>query len=553
MIRKIFSAIFGVALMSLLVGIGSILGMLYQDMAQLQETKMKEELQFVATGVEQFGVAYLDRLPASEYRISWIDKDGRVVFDNRADVATLDNHANREEVYEAAHKGRGISKRHSDTLVQNTLYLAKRLDDGSVLRLSVQYDGFLLLLRDFLWPALGIVFFLVLFSAFAASRLARQIIEPLRHMHFHGPKLRAPYPELHPIIACLQEQQQKNQEQFQRLMTKKKHFDQITESMQEGFILLDAENRVEQMNQFARNVIQRKKPYQQVSLFDLYRKRGLREAFEELPKRGFVQWTDTRSDKVYLWKFNPIVMQDQCVGTLILIADTTDRVMAEQHRKEFTANVSHELKTPLQTIIGSAELLESGVVKPEDQAHFIGHIRKEASRLVTLIRDILHLSRLDDAKVPDKVDVSIRNIVNDVVEVLHPIIDKYHVQMHVLGDEGAMRGIPGFLFEVFYNLCENAVKYNHPHGRVYVTIQSLAHGVQVEVKDTGIGIPYEYQEKVFERFYRVDKSHSKQSGGTGLGLSIVKHAVQHHNGTITLESREGEGTKITVFFPFETK
>lgn len=549
MIRKIFSAIFGVALMSLLVGAASILWILYQDIGSLQEKKIKEELQLVSTGVEEFGQEYLRNLPKSDYRISWISASGNVIFDNLADVSRMDNHANREEVHEAIVSGRGISHRYSDTLVQKTLYLAKRLQDGSVLRMSISHDGLLVLLADVAVPVFGILLLLIFCSAVAAYRLSRQIIEPLKEMDFHGRTLRSPYPELKPILSCLQAQQKKNQEQYQRLVTKKRHFDQITESMQEGFILLDASYHIVQINQFARNVLHCQNTYQPVSIWDVCENRALRQAFQKMEEVGFTRFLDQRVDKAYLWKLNPVWVQNQRMGSIILIADNTDRILAEQHRKEFTANVSHELKTPLQTIIGSVELLESGVVQPEDQGKFIGHIRKEAKRLVSLIRDILYLARLDDGQVPEKRTVCLRNILEEVFEVLETASQNHQVQMHLSGDRGKIQGIPSFLFETFYNLCDNAVKYNHPKGRVWVHITESPVRVVVQVKDTGIGIPYEYQEKIFERFYRVDKSHSRQTGGTGLGLSIVKHAVQHHNGRIRLESHDGQGTVITVYFP----
>ena len=438
--NKIFQAILKVTMIVLLFNLILITGVLHHYFGKIQNKQLKDELFLAALGTEQEGLNYLDNLKTEDYRITWISFDGAVLFDNQADIAKMENHSDREEFTEAIETGVGSSSRHSVTLTENTVYEARLLSDGSVIRISMNQKSILALLFGLIQPFGIILIAVIVFAYLIAEKLAEQIMEPLEEIDLEHPLKKESYEELTPFLNRIQFQQK-----------------QIKEQMQE------------QMN-------------------------------------------------------------------------------AEKMRREFSANVSHELKTPLQSIMGSAELLQNNLVKEEDKPRFIGHIHKEASRLIVLIEDIIRLSELDEEREIQKEELSLYQIASNVADSLQDMAWKKNITLHLEGKEGKMQGVYRLMYEIIYNICDNAIKYNVDGGEVKIFIEEKDSEIGIIIEDTGIGIPKEHQSRVFERFYRVDKSHSRKTGGTGLGLSIVKHAVNYHNGKINLCSEMGKGTKVEIWF-----
>ena len=548
MTSKIFKSILSVAIAVLLASLVVITGMLYQYFGTMQESQLKDELSLAASATEQLGQSYLSQLDSDRYRLTWVDEDGTVIFDTHADSATMDNHENREEIKEALLTGTGSSVRQSSTLTEQTIYEAVRLEDGSVLRISVSRATAFVLVIGMFQPILMVLFFAAGLSAWLARRMAKRVVEPLNNLNLDQPMENEAYEELSPLLHRIHTQHIEIEQQMQELQHKRDEFDQITDNMKEALVLLDHSGRILSINPAAKNLYEIASVTIGEDFLTLERKQFMREALEQAKVQGHAEFRAQKNGRDYQFDVNRIDSDGNTRGMVILAYDITEQVNAEKHRQAFTANVSHELKTPLQAIIGSAELMENGIVKTDDLPRFVGHIRKEASRLLYLIDDIIRLSQLDEGAEMDQEDVPLKQLAEDVCETLTDAAKLKDVTLEVTGEDVVMRGVRRLLYEILYNLCDNAIKYNRAGGSVMVSVSQKTNEICVSVKDTGIGIPPEHQDKIFERFYRVDKSHSKQSGGTGLGLSIVKHAVQYHHGKIVLASQVNVGTTITVLF-----
>ena len=548
MTSKILKSILSVAVAVLLATLLVITGVLYQYFGGIQQSQLKDELSLAASATEQLGEQYLETLSSDRYRLTWVAPDGTVLFDTRADAASMENHADREEIKEAMTSGSGSSSRNSSTLTEQTIYEATRLDDDSVLRISVSRVTALVLVLGMLQPLAAIALAAIALSAWLAHRMAKRVVDPLNKLDLDRPMDNDAYEELSPLLHRIHAQRQEIKKQVWALKQKQDEFDQITENMKEALVLLDGKGRIVSINPAAKKLFDANENCVGTDFLTIDRKENMRLAVRETTEQGSSSFRANINSREYQVDLNRIDSENGVQGVVILAFDVTEQINAERNRREFTANVSHELKTPLQSIIGSAELMENGIVKHEDMPRFVGHIRKEASRLVSLIDDIIRLSQLDEGGEMPHEDVSLRVLAEEVCETLADAAKVKDVSLTVTGDAGVVNGVRRLLFEVIYNLCDNAIKYNHPGGSVNISITEENKSVRLSVQDTGIGIAPEHQEKIFERFYRVDKSHSKQSGGTGLGLSIVKHAAAYHKAKISLESTPERGTTITIQF-----
>ena len=548
MTSKILKSILSVAVGVLMSSLIIITGVLYQYFGNVQENQLKDELSLAASATEQLGESYLESLDSDRYRLTWIDADGTVLFDSFADATAMENHADREEIKEALVFGTGSSTRQSSTLTEQTIYEATRLEDGSVLRISVSRATAFVLVLGMLQPITIVLVIAIVLSAWLAHRMAKRVVEPLNKLNLDKPMENDVYEELSPLLHRIHAQHMEIKSQMRTLKHKQDEFDQITENMKEALVLLDNSGRIISLNPAARILFNAVMACIGEDFLTVERKQNMRLALDEAKAQGHSEFRDKKNGREYQFELSRIDSDEKNHGMVILAFDITEQVNAEKHRQEFTANVSHELKTPLQSIIGSAELMENGIVKEEDAPRFVGYIRKEASRLVTLIDDIIRLSQLDEGTDMPREDVDLRVLSEEVCETLSDAAKMKNISLEVTGDAGVINGVRRLLYEVVYNLCDNAIKYNNPGGSVKVSVEQKPGTVCLSVQDTGIGISSEHQDKIFERFYRVDKSHSKQSGGTGLGLSIVKHAVLYHRGKICIESKLNQGTIISVVF-----
>ena len=527
MTGKIFRSSFAVAAAVLLVSAVLLLAVFYEYYGSMQERQLTDELELASVSVEQYGKDYLKQIKTDGYRLTWVAADGTVLCDTQAAAETMENHAGREEVQEALKTGRGESTRYSKTLTEKTSYYAERLDDGTVLRISVRYATVGAVLLGILQPILLVLLLALVFSAVLAHRLSRRIVEPLNELDLEKPLENETYPELSPLLNRIEHQHQEIRHQLSKLQQRTDEFMQIAAQQVFG---TDA-------GAVGRDFV------------SVDRSHDLSMAIRAAYDGGHSEVRAERGGREYQFDISRIESAGEPLGAVILTFDVTEQEHAERSRREFTANVSHELKTPLQGIIGSAELIENGMVKPEDMPRFVGHIRQEAARLVALIGDIIRLSQLDeDVALPSEL-VDLLDIAQEVRTNLTPAATAKGVTLRVDGGGARMNGVHRLLYEIVYNLADNAIKYNREGGSVRITAETEGRDAVVRVADDGIGIAPEHQEHVFERFYRVDKSRSKASGGTGLGLSIVKHAVQYHRGSIRLESTPGVGTTVTVRFP----
>ena len=549
MTRKIFRSIVLVAGTVLLASLLLILGYLYDFFGGVQETQLKDELTLASAAVESTGGDYLAQLSSDRFRLTWIAADGSVLYDTQADASSMESHADREEVQQALKTGEGESTRYSATLLQKTLYYARRLGDGTVLRISVSRATAGLLILGVLQAMLLVLAAALILSGVLARRLSKRIVDPLNRLDLDHPLHSGSYEELAPLLGRINQQHREISSQLRTLRRKTDEFDQITGSMKEGLVLLDNAGVVLSINPAAQKLYGVSRASVGQDFLTVDRGRDMSRAIADAVKNGHSEVRSERGGRAYQFDLSRIESGGETVGAVLLAFDVTDQEYAERSRREFTANVSHELKTPLQGIIGSAELIGSGMVKPEDLPRFVGHIHDEASRLVTLIDDIIRLSQLDEGGELPTEEVDLLALSRETAESLRPAAEKKHVTLEVSGESAPVMGVRRLLYEIVYNLCDNAIKYNVEGGSVRVETVCGPETVQLTVSDTGIGIAPDQQERVFERFYRVDKSHSKASGGTGLGLSIVKHAVQLHRGTIALQSEPGKGTCIRVCFP----
>ena len=549
MTKKIFRSIVLVAAVVLLASLVVIVACMYRYSADAQERQIRDDLSLAVAGVSADGAEYLQKVAPSRFRLTWVAADGTVLYDTKADAGQLPSHADRSEIREALENGTGESTRYSATLLEKTLYYARRLDDGTVLRISVSRATVWVLVVGMLQPIVILLLIVLVLSAVLAKRLSKHIVEPLNELDLEHPLDNDSYEELAPLLGRISRQREQIDRQLRELQRKTDEFSQITRSMQEGLVLLDNHWTVLSINPAAQRLFGADAGCVGEDFLTVERSHEMSAAIEAAMQNGHSEFRLRKNGRIYQLDLTRIDSGGEVAGAVLLTFDITERENAEQNRREFTANVSHELKTPLQGIIGSAELLENGMVRPEDTARFIGHIRSEAQRLVTLIDDIIRLSQLDEGDEMPTETVDLREIAQEAAEDLRGAAEKKHVSLSLEGEAAPVTGVRRLLYEIVYNLCDNAVKYNVDGGSVSIRVEQDGQMASVTVADTGTGIAPEHQGRIFERFYRVDKSHSKASGGTGLGLSIVKHAVQYHHGSIELQSAPGKGTTVRVFFP----
>ena len=548
MIKKIFRSIITVAMVVLLASLFIASSFLYDYFNKSQVTQLKEELSLVATNVDKVGTEYFDNFDSSVFRFTLVSADGSVLYDSQAKAEDMENHLDREEIAEALENGNGSSARYSSTLTERTFYEATRLQNGNVLRISISQVTVGALILGMLPAICAIILISVVVALIMSHKMAKSIVKPLNELDLENPAENETYEELTPILTKINKQHKQITRQMRELKQKSDEFEQITASMNEGLVLLDKKGVVLSINAAAKKLFSADETAVGRDFLTLDRSTDMSRAIEKALDGKRAEFREERNGSEYQFVINRTESDGKTVGIVILCFDVTETAFAERNRKEFTANVSHELKTPLQSIIGSAELLENGLVKPEDTKRFVGNIKNEATRLVSLINDIIRLSQLDEDSEPATESVDLYDVANEVVEILTVSAAKKQVELHLNGEPCVMNGIRRYLYEIIYNLCDNAIRYNKDGGKVIVDLKNKDSNIILSVSDTGIGIPAEHQSRIFERFYRVDKSHSKETGGTGLGLSIVKHAVAYHGGKIKLESTVNVGTTITVCF-----
>ena len=549
MTKRIFRSILLVAGAVLLASIVLIMGVLYGYFGGVQERQMEDELTLAVAGVETDGADYLKAVDTDRFRLTWVAADGTVLYDTQADAADLENHAGRTEIAQAMQSGSGSSTRYSSTLLEKTMYYAKRLDDGTVLRIAISRGTVGVLVLGILQPVIIVAVAALILSNLLAHRLSARIVDPLNNLDLEHPLDNDAYEELAPLLGRISRQHELIERQMEQLRRETQEFTQITNSMREGLVLLDHHGCVLSINPAALRLFGADGACVGKDFLTVDRGVELTGAIEAALRDGHSEIRAQRGTQLWQFDLSRTGEAGAEAGTVILAFDITEQERAELSRREFTANVSHELKTPLQGIIGSAELIENGMVKPEDLPRFVGHIRKEAQRLVTLIGDIIRLSQLDEGVELPREPVDLRALAQEVARDLDGAAKQKNVTVSVEGEPAVVQGVRRLLYETVYNLCDNAIQYNVDGGSVTLRTEKAGQEARITVADTGIGIPQDAQARVFERFYRVDKSHSKASGGTGLGLSIVKHAVQYHNGKIALQSTPGHGTSITVTIP----
>lgn len=550
MTGRIFRSIFIAAFIVFLASLCLITTVLNNHFSNIQKEQLRIETSLAAQGVTLSGHEYFNNLSVSGYRVTWIDTDGTVLYDSHSDASSMENHFMRDEVQQALKSGFGESVRYSSTILKRSYYSAQKLPDGTVMRLAAEYQSSLRILIESINPILLLAAVAVLLSLFLAANLSNRITEPLNDLDLDKPLDTNAYDELTPLLVRIDSQQKELKTRQAELRQKEEEFNTVIGSMNEGILLLSASDSIIAINPTAARILDVNAHSVGSNLLDIHPDKHLEDMLTITKNGHHCEEVITFSDKEYQFDANPIYSENKLSGIAFLIFDVTEKAHAEQIRREFTANVSHELKTPLHTISGCAELMANNIVKPEDIPSFSMQIYSEAQRLIRLVEDIIHLSKLDEGSaeiIRTKVDMF--SLATETVSVLRHQADASDVKLSVSGEPSHVRGIEHILSGIIYNLCDNAIKYNRPGGTVNINTTTVDGRVYLSVRDTGIGIPPEHQDRIFERFYTVDKSRSNQVGGTGLGLSIVKHGAKIHDAVIDLQSIPGEGTTVTISFP----
>ena len=530
MTGKILRNSYLVAISALLASALLFFGVMYRDYEDEAFARLRAETSAIAQGLYTQGASYFDGFVPSD-RVTWVDASGSVLYDSAAPAEQLSNHTGREEIDRALADGEAQSSRYSQTLLQRTFYYARRMTDGTVLRVSCTQNSL---------PAMVLML---------SYRLAQSITKPINAIHLDHPTPLPGYPELTPLFDKLREQNRTIGKQMNELQLRQREFTAITENMREGFLLVDCKMHVLSSNHSALEVLGRHELKPGCLLYDAGCKQEIFDAVDTALSGSHAELLLTIDETSWQVLANPVVASGQVAGAVILFMDVTEREQRDRLRREFSANVSHELKTPLTSISGFAELMKEGLVPPEKISEFSGDIYKESLRLIGLVNDIIQLSRLDENSTQfQRAPVDLYALSESVIERLESVAAKQSVTLHLTGEHAEILGVEQLLKEMIYNLLDNAIKYNVQNGSATLSIHKSGEHVILTVSDTGIGIPYAHQPRVFERFYRVDKSHSKEVGGTGLGLSIVRHAAQYHGARLELKSQPGKGTTITVTF-----
>ena len=545
--KKIFRSSVAVALVVLILSIVLIMSILFQYFENQLQSELESEANYIAYAVENQGLEYIENFTDSDKRITLISPDGDVLADTAANETEFDDHYDRQEVIEALKNGKGTSIRYSKTLAEKTIYYAMKMQDGNILRVSTTQYTVVTILMSLIQPIL-IVFVIAIAVSFAlAQKVSKSIIKPINELDLDNPSNNEPYDELAPLLRKISKQKHTIEKQIKEAEHKQEEFRLITENMKEGFIVVDNQMNLLTYNRSALKLlgISRDKPDDILSADNDKLTFVIDKALDGVREKSNL----TLNDNYYSLIANPVFENDKVIGAVLLIIDVTESVKREQLRREFTSNVSHELKTPLTSISGFAEIMKNGGTPNAVVTDFSTSIYDEAQRLISLVNDIIKISELDEKDVQaESEDVDLYQLSADIINRLKPVADKRNISLNLIGESTIVSGTEKILDEMIYNLCDNAIKYNVDNGTVDVILSESNHHIKLTVRDTGIGIPQSEQNRVFERFYRVDKSHSKEIGGTGLGLSIVKHAAIYHNAEIKLKSELGKGTSITVMF-----
>lgn len=550
MTKRIFRTVFVVAISIFIASAVLFMTVLYDYFSGIQQNQLRMQIDLASQGVEDEGLDYLKNLNIKDYRVTWIGTDGKVLYDSISEADEMENHFEREEVKEALSEGYGASSRYSSTLTQRYLYGAKRLPDGTVIRLSVTQNSLLILTLGMLQPIMIIFVIAIILSAFLASRLSKKIVKPLNELNLDKPLDNNGYDELSPLLRRIDTQQKEISRQSEELRQRQNELEVMTSAMSEGIILLNNRGTVLSINKAAAKLFGTDCFCIGEDIVSINRSLELAQLLNRAKNGEHSERVVELGCGQYQMMASPVISNNIVSGIVLLILDVTEKEKAEQLRREFTANVSHELKTPLHTISGSAELLANGMVKPEDIPIFLKRIYSEAQRMIQLVEDIIRLSHLDEGAEDMKWDmVDLYAVAEETINSLADEAESNGIKFELYGETVLINGIRQLLQEIIYNLCDNAIKYNCRGGSVFVGVKNENEFAVLTITDTGIGIPAEHQERIFERFYRVDKSHSKEIGGTGLGLSIVKHAAKLHNAEIELHSIVNKGTEITIKFP----
>ena len=534
----------------LTVGLAAVMGILYSNFDGQMRKELSKEAAYLAYGVEQQGVDHLKNIKDKSARITYIAQDGTVLFDNEADVSEMKNHSDRTEFQKAEKYGAGESSRYSDTLSEKTIYYALRLKDGTVLRVSGTQDSVLALVENLIFPLCGLLCLMLILSGIMASAISKRIVKPINELDLESPEENRIYEELSPLLSKIHRQNREIQNQLELAKQQQEEFALITENMQEGLIVIDKYTMILSANSSAWNLFHMDRVCQGESVYCLDREEEFRHAIEQVLSGEHTELVLKLNGSDIQLIANPVIRDKKTEGAVVLLVNVTEKLERESLRREFSANVSHELKTPLTSISGFAEIMQSGLVKCEDIPQFAGRIYKESQRLLQLVEDVIQISQLDEEKTSYTWEpVDVYQVCKNAFESLKEKAKRLNVHLYICGEYMKMEAVRTLLEEAVYNVCDNAIKYNRNDGSVSVFLTQTAQEIQIVVKDTGVGIPKEDQNRVFERFYRVDKSHSKEIGGTGLGLSIVKHAVGALKGSVILRSEEGNGTEICMKFP----
>lgn len=554
MTKKIFKSNILVAAAVLIFGIACVMAILYQHFGKEINGELKKEASYLSYGVEQDGIDYLKQINEKDDRITYIAEDGTVLYDNMADAESMENHSERAEVQEALKTGSGYAERTSETLSQKTIYYALRLPDHSVLRVSSTQFSVFVLLMELIPPIIGILIVMLIIAVIVSAHMANKIVEPINNLDLEHPEDNQVYDEVGPLLSKIYKQNRQIKNQLEAARRNQEEFGIITENMQEGLLVIDSYTMILSGNSSVWNMFQLKEAKIGDSVYSLNRNEDFRMLIEQVLKGQHGSVLLHLGNEAIQMIANPVTREHKVVGAVLLLMNETEKVEREQLRREFSANVSHELKTPLTSISGFAEIIQDGLVRAEDIKKFAGRIYDEAQRLITLVEDTIKVSQLDEGENPYEWEqLDAYTVVKDVCGRLKDIAAKKNVHLYIDGDKTMLCTVRPILDEIIYNLCDNGIKYNRDDGTVSIHLRDLGENVEIRVKDNGIGIPGEDQSRVFERFYRVDKSHSKAIGGTGLGLSIVKHGVTFLGGTLKMVSEIGKGTEITMTFPKERK
>ena len=548
MTSKIFRSIIITSFTTIFATLVIIIGILYGYFSDIQRQQLKLQLRLAAQGVNDEGVIYLENVSEEDCRFTLISDDGSVLYDTESNPSDMDNHLERSEVKEALKNGEGESSRFSSTLLEKNMYIAQRLDNGSVIRISVTQHSIVLLVLGILQPIVVILIFSVIISIFVAHKMSKRIITPINNLNLDKPLENDAYDEISPLLTRIEQQNREINHQIKKLKKSHDEFSAIIDNMNEGLVMLGKDGHIVAINTAAEKLFNTGKECIGKDFLTVERSVDIDKAIKDAAESGKSEINIKRAGRIYQLNISKIGDQSHKNGIIILSFDISEKVLAEKTRKEFTANVSHELKTPLQTIMGSAELMQSGLAKKEDTNAFLSNIRSESERLVTLIDDIIRLSQLDEQTEFKKEKVDIFETAKEVKNELEPFADKHKIKIELSGESIVTDGVARLVHEIIFNLAENAIKYNKENGKVKIDVKNENGKAAVTVKDNGIGIPQEDLPRIFERFYRVDKSRSKQIGGTGLGLSIVKHAAECLGASITVNSTPNEGTEFKVIF-----